>query len=159
MEAKICCEICVICVVHCATVVWKGTLLSSLHTWVPRANQIAFQIGRKKNIVESLYKFVMKCPLFISINGFGRRAGNQHQHGINMNAQHIYYILYMYIYMYIYIYIYYLYIYIILYMYMMSIIDICICQRTENRARKTHVFASVCSQVMKGWGGVGGGAC
>ena len=38
-------------------------------------------------------------------------------------------------------------------MYMMSIIDICICQRTENRARKTHVFASVCSQVMKGWGG------
>ena len=26
-------------------------------------------------------------------------------------------------------------------------------QRTENRAHKTHVFASVCSQVMKGWGG------
>ena len=30
------------------------------------------------------------------------------------------------------------------------------CQRTENRAHKTHVFASVCSQVMKGRGGVGG---
>ena len=31
------------------------------------------------------------------------------------------------------------------------------CQRTENRARKMHVFASVCSQVMKGRGGVGWG--
>ena len=29
------------------------------------------------------------------------------------------------------------------------------CQRTENRARKMHVFASVCSQVMKGRGGDG----
>ena len=27
---------------------------------------------------------------------------------------------------------------------------------TEHRARKTHVLASVCSQVMKGRGGVGG---
>jgi hypothetical protein len=34
----------------------------------------------------------------------------------------------------------------------------CISQRTENRAGKMHVFASMCSQVMKGRGGVGG-AC
>ena len=33
----------------------------------------------------------------------------------------------------------------------------CMFQRTENRARKMHVFASVCSQVMKGRGGVGWG--
>ena len=33
----------------------------------------------------------------------------------------------------------------------------CFCQRTKNCARKRHVFASVCSQVMKGRGGVGGG--
>ena len=32
----------------------------------------------------------------------------------------------------------------------------CLCQRTENRAHKMHVFASVCSEVMNGWGG---GAC
>ena len=31
-----------------------------------------------------------------------------------------------------------------------------LCQRTENHARKLHVFASVCSQVMTGRGGVGG---
>ena len=30
------------------------------------------------------------------------------------------------------------------------------CQRTENRPHKTHVFASVCSQVMKRRGGLGG---
>jgi hypothetical protein len=33
----------------------------------------------------------------------------------------------------------------------------CFCQRTEKCARIRHVFASVCSQVMKGRGGVGGG--
>ena len=33
---------------------------------------------------------------------------------------------------------------------------IMLCQRTENHARKLHVFASVCSQVMTGRGGVGG---
>ena len=31
----------------------------------------------------------------------------------------------------------------------------CVSQRTENRVRKKHVFASVCWEVMKGWGGVG----
>ena len=31
----------------------------------------------------------------------------------------------------------------------------CLGQRTENRVRKKHVFASVCSEVMKEWGGVG----
>ena len=34
----------------------------------------------------------------------------------------------------------------------------CTCKQSENRARKKHVFASVCLRVMKGWGGVWGGA-
>ena len=33
----------------------------------------------------------------------------------------------------------------------------CLSQRTENRVRKKHVFASVCSEVMKGGVGWGGG--